>query len=81
MNDAAAFLQAMQQQPDDLHLRLVFADWLDERGDPRGELLRLLHTLTQSIEVPNRNRLEVRLCRLSASGVQSVGPFFTNSLG
>src|SRR2546421_19439 len=43
-----AFLQAMQENPDDTFLRLVFADWLEERGDQRGELIRLLHTLTQS---------------------------------
>src|SRR5262249_39432087 len=27
--------------PEDAGLRLVFADWLEERGDPRGEYLRL----------------------------------------
>jgi uncharacterized protein (TIGR02996 family) len=28
-------------EPDDLPLRLVFADWLDERGDPLGEFVRV----------------------------------------
>lgn len=81
MNDEHAFLQEMQEKPDDTSLRLVFADWLKERGDPRGELIRLLHTLTQSIEVPEREKLEDRLRSLVASGVQPVGPFFTNSIG
>lgn len=81
MNDEASFLQAMLEHPDDASLRLVFTDWLEERGDPRGELLRLLHTLTQTVEVPDRSRLEDRLRGLLASGVQPVGPFFTNSLG
>ena len=49
-----AFLEAMLDRPDDVSLRLVFADWLEERGDARGELLRLTHTLTQSIDVPDR---------------------------
>jgi uncharacterized protein (TIGR02996 family) len=61
MRDDQAFLQAMQDNPDDASVRLVFADWLEERGDPRGELIRLLHTLTQSVEVPERSKLEDRL--------------------
>jgi len=81
MHDESTFLQAMQQHPDDTALRLVFADWLEERGDPRGELIRLLHTLTPSVEVPDRSRLEDRLRSLLASGVQPVGPFWTNSIG
>jgi uncharacterized protein (TIGR02996 family) len=60
MHDEQAFLQAMQENPDDAVHRLVFADWLEERDDPRGELIRLLHTLTQSVEVPDRSKLEDR---------------------
>lgn len=30
-------LAAIVQAPDDDAPRLVFADWLSERGDPRGE--------------------------------------------
>jgi uncharacterized protein (TIGR02996 family) len=81
VNDEHSFLQAMQETPEDIHLRLVFADWLEERGDPRSELIRLLDTLTQSIEVRNRTKLEDRLRSLLASGVQPVGPFWTNSIG
>ena len=61
MSDEDAFLQAILQAPNDHVLRLIFADFLEERDDPRGELLRLLHLLTQSIEVPRRKRLENRL--------------------
>jgi sulfatase modifying factor 1 len=81
MQDEAAFLQAMQKHPKDTALRLVFADWLEERGDKRGELIRLLHTLTQSVKVRGRKKLEDRLRSLLASGVQPVGPFWTNSIG
>jgi uncharacterized protein (TIGR02996 family) len=38
--DDAGFLRAILAAPDDAALRLVYADWLDERGDPRGEYLR-----------------------------------------
>src|SRR5277367_703608 len=81
MNDEAAFTRAMQERPEDNALRLIFADWLEERGDPRGELIRLLHTLTQAVEVPARDKLEEHLRSLVAGGVQPVGPFFTNSIG
>src|SRR5262245_35830763 len=35
-----AFLRAIADHPDDDGPRLVYADWLDERGDPRGEFIR-----------------------------------------
>jgi uncharacterized protein (TIGR02996 family) len=34
------FLRAILDEPDDDVHRLVYADWLDERGDPRGEFIR-----------------------------------------
>jgi uncharacterized protein (TIGR02996 family) len=41
MSDPAAFLDAIRAEPDvDLH-RLAFADWLDERGDPYADLIRV----------------------------------------
>jgi uncharacterized protein (TIGR02996 family) len=81
MNDEASFVQAMQQNPADTTLRLIFADWSEEQGDPRAELLRLMHTLTQSVEVAGRSKLENRLRSLVAAGVKPVGPFWTNGLG
>lgn len=30
------FNRALDAQPDDWHTRLVFADWLQDRGDPRA---------------------------------------------
>jgi uncharacterized protein (TIGR02996 family) len=41
MSEEAAFLRAVCEQPDDDSPRLVYADWLDEQGDPRGEFIRL----------------------------------------
>jgi uncharacterized protein (TIGR02996 family) len=41
MSDDQAFLQALRARPDDDATRLVYADWLEELGDPRGEYLRL----------------------------------------
>lgn len=35
------FLQRIAEQPDSRELRLVFADWLQEQGDARGEVIAL----------------------------------------
>jgi uncharacterized protein (TIGR02996 family) len=40
MNDEAAFLAAIAAAPADEALKLVFADWLEERDDPRAAWLR-----------------------------------------
>src|SRR5262249_27660854 len=36
-----SFLQAIHDEPCEDAPRLVFADWLDEHDDPRGEFIRL----------------------------------------
>jgi uncharacterized protein (TIGR02996 family) len=41
MTHNEAFLQAIIENPDDDAPRLVYADWLEERGDPRGEFIRV----------------------------------------
>jgi uncharacterized protein (TIGR02996 family) len=41
-DDEPAFLASIAARPADALTRLVYADWLDERADPRGEYLRLL---------------------------------------
>lgn len=41
MNDHADFLRAICEDPTDVGLRLVYADWLDERADPLGEFIRV----------------------------------------
>jgi uncharacterized protein (TIGR02996 family) len=42
MSDREAFVRAILESPDDDAPRLVYADWLDENGDPaRAEFIRL----------------------------------------
>jgi uncharacterized protein (TIGR02996 family) len=41
MSEEQAFLLAIRQHPEDESTRLVYADWLEERGDYRGEYLRV----------------------------------------
>lgn len=42
MTEEDAFQSALDSNPDDATTRLVFADWLDERGDPRASGYRAL---------------------------------------
>lgn len=40
-NIAQGFLEAILEQPEDDATRLIFADWLEEQNDPRGEFIRV----------------------------------------
>jgi uncharacterized protein (TIGR02996 family) len=35
------FIEAIERDPEDEEARTVYADWLEQRGDPRGEYVRL----------------------------------------
>lgn len=67
----AELLATLQREPEDDEARLVYADWLEERADPRGEYLRL--------EVESR-RIPPRLAelqrRLPADWLTAVGRRF-----
>jgi uncharacterized protein (TIGR02996 family) len=41
MTDEKTLIRAAQEAPDDIALRLVHADFLEERGDPRAEMVRV----------------------------------------
>lgn len=59
--DDQSFLEAIQANPEDEVPRLVYADWLDDQGDPRGELIRVQCEIARSPDNdPNRKRLEHR---------------------
>jgi uncharacterized protein (TIGR02996 family) len=40
MSNEEAFLAVIRETPDDDASRLIYADWLEERSDPRAEFLR-----------------------------------------
>lgn len=40
MSEDEAFVERLSARPDDETARLVYADFLDERDDPRGAYLR-----------------------------------------
>jgi uncharacterized protein (TIGR02996 family) len=57
--EAEAFLQRIRAYPDDDAQRLIFADWLDEEGDPRGRFIRVQLALAELPEGnPARRRLQ-----------------------
>jgi uncharacterized protein (TIGR02996 family) len=65
----AAFLQAIRQEFDDAAPRLVYADWLEERGEAaRAEFLRLQERLrTLKPSDPRHKDLDARLREVLAS--------------
>ena len=65
-----ALLQAIHDNPTDDMSWLVLADWLEEQGDPRAELLRLQHQLRGNLEADARLALEQRVRQQIAGGVR-----------
>ena len=70
MSDEAAFLEVLKANSADDTTRLVYADWLDEHGEPaKAEYLRLITQLpligddinTSSIEASRANDLSATL--------------------
>jgi len=65
MTDHERFIEAVAAEPDDDGPRLVYADWLDERGDPRGRFVRTQVELARLPEDdPRRAPLEEVQARL-----------------
>jgi hypothetical protein len=50
MSTHAAFLAAIAANPMDHLPKLVYADWLEELGDPRFEYLRLQHVIAEAFD-------------------------------
>lgn len=48
------FLERVRERPDSDEPRLIYADWLDEQGDPRGEFIRTQVALARLPEYDRR---------------------------
>jgi uncharacterized protein (TIGR02996 family) len=73
-----AFLRAVRENPDDDTARLVYADWLDEHGDPdRAEFIRVQCELAHgAVAEPRRNELKERESEiLGAKWAEWTDPF------
>jgi uncharacterized protein (TIGR02996 family) len=79
--NADALLAEILANPDDDLPRLVHADWLEEHGDPRAELVRLQLLLRGEMDEPARLAAEKRARELIQSGVAPCVPILTNSIG
>ena len=60
MNESL-FLDEIRAHPYNMELRMVYADWLEERGDERAEFLRLEEQIDSRADDPNHRRAEARL--------------------
>src|SRR5438552_3203827 len=83
MGDSEGFLRAIAEDPEDDVPRLVFADWLEERGDSRGEFMRLQVHLARFSESDRRRvGLEARERELlDRHAVDWLGPLRNWSCG
>jgi uncharacterized protein (TIGR02996 family) len=60
-SDRAALIREIRANPDDPEPRMVFADWLSERGDPRGELIVIEHELASTYDAALERRRDALL--------------------
>src|SRR3954469_12090071 len=75
------FLQAIDEDPASAASTwLVLADWLEERGDPRHELVRFQHDPRCRLDLSAAERAEC-VCALLRAGLRPPLPVVTNSLG
>jgi len=76
VNHEPSLLREIVEFPDDRGPRLIYADWLDERDDPRGELIRVQFALAFGRPSPERAAaLRTRESELiSRHAAQWIGP-------
>jgi len=76
MNEEDSFLRMMLADPEDLSVRQVYADWLEERGDSRAEFLRLDTLGSQGTDPKLQNQVKQLGTRLDPKWLA-----FVNTLG
>lgn len=75
-----AFLAAIAAAPKDDAVRLVYADWLTERGHPRGELLALALGEETPGTLERIRQLEIEHPRAILGGLARLGFSFSEEL-
>lgn len=65
LKEQEPFLAEIRDNPDDLARYAVFADWLEENGDPRGEFINVqLQLEDESLKAAERKKLQKREAEL-----------------
>jgi uncharacterized protein (TIGR02996 family) len=77
---AASLEQALVENPDDLSSHMAYADYLSEKGDPRGEFIRLqLQLEDQTLPPEERKKLQGQekrfLRKYGRAWLGELGPF------
>jgi uncharacterized protein (TIGR02996 family) len=67
MDEDVGFLNALTAQPADDATWLVYADWLEERGDPRADFLRSAVALSRAVLLDELVTAARRLGRMKGS--------------
>src|SRR4051812_36983144 len=76
MSEELSLLRAILERPDDDARKLVYADYLEDQGDPRAEYLRLMVQVRRDRIVTPEQRhrdLSARLAHLSARAAEAWG--------
>jgi uncharacterized protein (TIGR02996 family) len=75
------FLDSIRENPADPSLWLILGDWLEEREDPRAELVRLTLSLRTEPKHRDFKKRQASVQALLAGGMKPLVPGFTNSIG
>src|SRR5439155_5420030 len=67
MDDERRLVDAIVAAPDDDAPRMVYADWLQQRGDPRGELIQLQCQLAAVPDDERRRAIRIAENKLLAA--------------
>ena len=71
MADDEALLRAIVESPDDDAPRLVYADWLLQRADPRGELIQIQCRLAATPDDERRRAIRIAENKLLAAHAEA----------
>ena len=71
MDEEVDFVRAIKVCPGDRALRLIYADWLEERGDSRSQYLRIEEELL-ALEAPS-SRQPASRPRMPSTSIRATG--------
>ncbi len=79
-NEQSTFHRAMLETPEDDTTRLVYADWLEERGEPRADLIRAELALRQNRDFTQAHALSAaRETAKRSHALHTLGRFFPDA--